>query len=69
MAKKKKNIELSSKNITYQIDKQNYKVIRFIPSTMCVDILVTNEGMLKEGLLNIPFAHLPKNIKKIVKPN
>jgi len=67
MAKKKKTVELSNKNITYQIDKQNYKVIRFMPSTMCVDVLVTNDGVLKEGLQNIPFAHLPKSIKKIVK--
>ena len=69
MAKKKKKIELSQKDITYIVDKQRYKVIRFIPENMSVDILVLNEGQLQEGHQNIPFAHLPKNIKKIVKPN
>jgi len=69
MAKKKKSIELSKKNITYEVDKQSYKVIRFLPMDMTVDIMVLNEGLLKEGMQNIPFAHLPKNIKKIVKPN
>ena len=69
MAKKKKIIELSQKNITYISDKQSYKIVRFIPQNMTVDIIVTNKGILEEGNHNIPFAHLPKNIKKLIKPN
>ncbi|MEA1955511.1 MAG: hypothetical protein U9N02_03350 [Campylobacterota bacterium] len=69
MAKKKKTIELSQKNITYEIDKQSYKIIRFMPLSMTVDIMVSNDGILEKGIQNIPFAHLPKSIKKIVKPN
>jgi len=69
MAKKKKSVELSDKNINFEMDKQSIKIIRFHPTSMEVDVIVNNNGKLKMGMQTLPFAHLPKNIKKLIKPN
>ena len=68
MAKKKKSVELSSQNITFEIETRSYKVIRFYPSQMTLDVMVFDDGV-KQGQQNIPFAHIPKEIKKLIKPN
>lgn len=68
MAKDKKSIELSEKKISFVLEKVSYNVIRFFPTKMTVDVMVFDNGV-KEGLKTIPFAHLPKEIKKIIKPN
>ncbi len=68
MAKKKKSIELSDKKISFEMQKTLYKVIRFFPSQMTLDVMVFEEGE-KIGMRNIPFAHIPKEIKKIIKAN
>ena len=67
--KKKKSIELSDKKITFNIEKISYKAIRYYPTAMSLDVMVTDENGEKKGMQNIPFAHIPKDIKKIVKPN
>lgn len=69
MAKKKKSIELSDKKIEFKIEKISYKVIRFYPATMTLDVMVHDEDGVKVGMQNIPFAHVPKEIKKLIKPN
>ena len=69
MAKKKKSIELSSKKINFEIQKVHYKVIRFYPSAMTLDVMITEEDGTKKGMQNIPYAHAPKDIKKLIKPN
>ncbi len=69
MAKKKKSVELSAHNIKFQIEKLSYKAIRFYPSQMTVDVMVYAEDNTKQGMQNIPFAHLPKEIKKLIKSN
>ncbi|DAB28515.1 MAG: hypothetical protein A2513_05835 [Sulfurimonas sp. RIFOXYD12_FULL_33_39] len=68
MAKEKKSIELSDKKISFTLERTLYNVIRFFPTKMSVDVMVFENG-IKEGVKNIPFAHLPKEIKKIIKPN
>jgi len=68
MAKKKKSIELSNKKIVFNILDTSYKVIRFYPATMTLDVMVEESGV-KQGMKNIPFAHIPKEIKKLIKPN
>jgi len=68
MAKKKKSVELSDKNITCKVNEKEYKLIRFYPSAMSVDVKEIGEDAQK-GQSNIPFAHLPKEIKKLVKSN
>ena len=68
MAKKKKSIELSSKKITFSIEKREFKVIRYYPTQMSLDAMEYANGE-KIGLINLPFAHIPKEIKKLIKPN
>jgi len=66
---KKKSIELSDKKINFTREKVSYKVIRYYPTAMSLDVMVTEEDGTKLGMQNIPFAHIPKEIKKLVKPN
>ncbi|OHE15191.1 MAG: hypothetical protein A2540_04625 [Sulfurimonas sp. RIFOXYD2_FULL_37_8] len=68
MAKSKKSIELINSKISFAIERNLYNVIRFFPTKMTVDVMVFEDGT-KEGVKTIPFAHLPKEIKKIIKPN
>jgi len=68
MAKTKKSVELSDKNITFNILKVSYKVIRYYPTSMELDVMVYEDDV-KIGMQKIAFAHLPKEIKKIIKPN
>ncbi|MCF6309773.1 MAG: hypothetical protein L3J19_04745 [Sulfurimonas sp.] len=64
----KKSIELSDQKITFEIEKLSYKVIRFYPTKMTLDVMVY-ENEEKQGMKNIPFAHLPKSAKKLIKAN
>ncbi len=68
MAKKKKSIELSDKKITFNILKVSYKVIRYYPSSLELDVMVYEDDV-NLGMQKIAFAHIPKEIKKIIKPN
>ena len=67
MAMKKENIDLRARNITFSIQNVEYKALRFNHSKMTIDVISLNKE--NEGIKNIPFAHLPKEIKKIIKPN
>ncbi|QOP44949.1 hypothetical protein [Sulfurimonas paralvinellae] len=68
MAKKKKVIELTQKNLEFTENGITYKLIRFKPDTMTLDVIrYEDKNRLDE--FSIPFAHLPKSLKKIVKPN
>lgn len=69
MAKRKKSIELSCQNIDFMLERTAYKVIRYYPTAMTIDVMVTDDNGKKIGMQNIPFAHVPKEIKKIIKPN
>lgn len=68
MAKNKKSIELMNSKISFTLERNLYNVIRFFPTKMTVDVMIFENGV-KEGIKTIPFAHLPKEIKKIIKPN
>jgi len=68
LAKKKKSVELSDKKISFDIEGTLYKVIRFFPTQMTLDVMVF-ENEEKIGMRNIPFAHLPKEAKKLIKAN
>jgi hypothetical protein len=67
MAMKKENIDLKSKNIIFTMHNEKYKALRFYHAKMTLDIISTSSE--KEGIKNVPFAHIPKQIKKIIKPN
>ena len=66
--KKKKSVELSDKKITFMVEKRSYKAIRYYPTAMSLDVMEYSDNGDKIGMRNIPFAHIPKEIKKIVKP-
>ena len=66
MAKKKKSVEYSNQHVEFTIDGIEYKLIRFHPSTMGVDAKNISEKSVK-GEVKISFAHLPKEIKQLVK--
>lgn len=67
MAKKKKVINLIEQNISYIEDERDIKLVSFNPNTMEVDVSISVKGEAKR-VMKLPFAHLPKEIKKIVKP-
>ena len=65
---KKKAVDLTQKKLEFTENDTTYKLIRFKPEHMSVDVIrYENEAKLDE--FNIPFAHLPKTLKKIIKPN
>ena len=66
MAKKKKSVEYSDQNIKFSIENIEYKLIRFHPSSMGVDAKNISDESVK-GVVKISFAHLPKEIKQLVK--
>lgn len=66
--KKKKSVELSDKKIKFNIEKRFFKVIRYYPTAMTLDVMEFNENGEKVGVIELAFAHLPKDIKKLVKP-
>lgn len=69
MAKKKqKSVELSNQNISFKEKDRTYNIIRFYPSKMTLDVMIY-EGSEKVGIQELPFAHLPREVKKLIKPN
>lgn len=64
----KKSVELSDKKITFEIEKLSYKIIRFFPTKMTLDVMVFEDGK-KIGMQSLPFAHCPKDIKQLIKAN
>ncbi len=67
MAKKKKSIELTQQKLSFVDKGITYKLIRFKPENMTVDV-IRYEGERKLDNYNIPFAHLPRELKRKVKP-
>jgi hypothetical protein len=67
MAKRKEKIDLSKKNLIFILQNVEYKLLHFCPNKMIVELqpLTQREDAIKE----IPFAHLSKELKKIIKPN
>jgi len=68
MAKKKKAIDLTQKKLEFTENEISYRLIRFKPENMTLDVIRYENGE-KLGEFNIPFAHLPKALKRIIKPN
>lgn len=70
MAKnKKKVINLSDQNITFSEKERHFKLISFNPNTMELEVSITEEALEKKKVTKLPFAHLPKELKKMIKPN
>jgi len=70
MAKNKKQvINLSNQNITFVEKERHFKIISFNPNTMEVEVSVSEEAEKTKKVMKIPFAHLTKEVKKIIRPN
>ena len=69
MAKKKKSVELSDKKISFTVNKRSFKAIRYYPTAMTLDVMEFDINGDKLGLANLAFAHIPKEVKKLIKPN
>ncbi len=67
MAKKKKSIDLRDKNLEFTQNSTTYKLLFFKPESMTLDV-VRYENGTKIDEFNLPFAHIPKAMKKIIKP-
>lgn len=65
MAKKKEIIDFRNKNIEFDIEGEKYKLLCFKKANMTVELILIE----KEKSKIIPFAHLPKSIKSLIKPN
>ncbi len=68
MIKKKQNIDLRARDIEFEMLNVRYKALRFYQSKMTLDVILVDD-IEKQGIINIPFAHLPKATKKLLKPN
>jgi len=68
VAKKKKSIDLREKNLEFSENGIRYKLIRFKTENMTLDVIRYENGT-KLDEYNIPFAHIPKSMKKMIKPN
>jgi hypothetical protein len=64
---KKKIIPLQDKNITFKRDNVVFLLSSFSPASMTCELIAVENG-LKSTLKAYPFAHLPKEIKKIINP-
>lgn len=68
MAKKQEIINFKSQNITYEEKQIKYQVLNLRKPKMVVELASYSNDKFIENKI-IPFAHLPKSIKAIVKPN
>jgi len=68
MAKKKPIIDLKSNNLQCMQGSVVYQLMNFNQSNMTLRLLALENNSQKE-IKNFPFAHLPKEIKKLIKPN
>jgi len=68
LAKRKAIMDLSSKNIEFFLERTLYKALNFNPNSMSLEVKIFEDGV-EVGQQSMSFAHIPKEIKKIVKPN
>jgi DNA-binding LytR/AlgR family response regulator len=69
MGKKKKAvIDLSDADIVFMLQDQEARVISFDPNSMTVILNLYEQDRLCKQDRTFPFAHLPKPIKKLVRP-
>ena len=66
MAKKKPTLDFSDKNITFKIKEQVVKVLSLNLNSMNVEVIEIEDK--KKKVRKMPFAQLPKEIKKVVRP-
>ncbi|WP_419764861.1 MAG: hypothetical protein ACNI28_00445 [Arcobacter sp.] len=68
MAKRKEIVDFRNKDITYTLEGIKYKVLSLNKANMNVELSCFEKEKLTQNK-TLPFAHLPKAIKSLVKPN
>jgi hypothetical protein len=66
MAKKKPTLEFSNDNITFKSKEQTVKVLSLNLNSMNVEVIEMEDK--KKKVRKMPFAQLPKEIKKLLRP-
>lgn len=66
MAKKKKSVDYSKENLIFTMDLKKEKLMRYMPELQAVELKCMESG--SKGTHEVAFAHLPKEIKQILKP-
>jgi len=64
---KKKRIDLTNKNLHFTGGGVHYQLLSFDPNNMTLQTLRLENDILMDEF-TLPFAHLPKALKKIIKP-
>ncbi len=66
MAKKKKSVDYSKENVIFEMDQKQEKLMRYMPEVQAVELKCMEPG--SKGIHEVAFAHLPKEIKQLLKP-
>ena len=66
MAKKHKSIDYSAQEIIFTLDNKKEKLMRFNPKLQEAELKSLETG--SKGTHLVAFAHLPKEIKQLIKP-
>ncbi|CAA6798452.1 MAG: Unknown protein [uncultured Sulfurovum sp.] len=66
MGKKKQSLDFSDQDIIFKMKEQKIKVLSLNQNSMDVEIIIF-EGE-KKKVSKMAFAHLPKDIKKLLRP-
>jgi hypothetical protein len=64
MAKKKPVETFEDEKILFELDRRPCRLLRLNPNSMEVTVLMLDE----HREFTLPFAHLPKNVKKRIRP-
>jgi hypothetical protein len=67
MAKKKATIDIRAKNLRFSVKERSFHLIRYMPSSMNVEADIYENGK-KTATQTLPFAQIPKELKKLLNP-
>jgi len=68
MARKKPTIDLSLQNIIFSQNEQHFQLLSLNLNSMNVEVIETQGVDKKKKVRKMPFGHLPKEIKKRIRP-
>jgi hypothetical protein len=69
VGKKKPVVDLTDRELDFMIGDTVAKLIAFDPNTMTLQVNLHEAGQPVKTDRVFPFAHLPKALKKTIKPN
>ena len=68
MAEKKETLDLSDKNIKFSQNQQHFQLLSLNLNNMNVEVIEMFENNKRKKVRKMPFGHLPKEIKKQIRP-